>query len=143
VQGSSSSVAPRETKLRTIEVLIPVSSATMYGPSPSPSCRTGAAGVTSRARSRPIIGGSAAISSRASASLVAPGKTPPSIAPASRMWRTSARVSTPVIPTVPCMSSQSSQPRSALGASDALTASRMIAARACTRPDSFASALTP
>jgi hypothetical protein len=28
VHGSSSSVTPRETKLRTIEVLIPVSSAT-------------------------------------------------------------------------------------------------------------------
>ncbi len=30
-----------------------------------------------------------------------PGKTPPRIAPASRMWRTSARVSTPVIAGMP------------------------------------------
>jgi hypothetical protein len=80
---------------------------------------------------------------RASSSAIAPGKTPPSIAPASRMWRTSARVSTPVIPGTPQSRSQSSQPRSALGASSALTASRMIAARACIRSDSIASALTP
>ena len=69
---------------------------------------------------------------------MAPGKTPPSIAPASRMWRTSARVSTPVIPGTPQSSSQSSQPRSALGASSLLTASRMIAARAWIRSDSIA-----
>ena len=36
VQGSSSSVAPRGVKLRTIERLMPVSSATMRGPEPSP-----------------------------------------------------------------------------------------------------------
>ena len=59
------------------------------------------------------------------------------------MWRTSARVSTPVMPGTPQSSSQSSQPRSALGASSLLTASRMIAARAWTRSDSIASALTP
>ena len=99
--------------------------------------------MTARARSRPAIGGSAAISARASSSPIAAGKMPPSIAPASRMWRTSARVSTPVIPGTPQSSSQSSQPRSALGASSALTASRMIAPRAWMRSDSIASALTP
>ena len=102
-----------------------------------------AAGVTSRARSRPIIEGSAAISSRASSSAIDPGNTPPSMAPASRMWRTSARVSTPVMPGTPQSSSQSSQPRSALGASSLLTASRMIAARAWTRSDSIAACETP
>ena len=143
MHGSSSSVAPRSTKLRTIELLIPVSSATRRGPEPSPRTTCGSAIVTSRARSRPAIGGSAAISARASSSPMAAGKMPPSIAPASRMWRTSARVSTPVMPGTPQSSSQSSQPRSALGASSALTASRMIAARAWTRSDSIAAALTP
>ena len=68
---------------------------------------------------------------------------PPRIAPASRMWRTSARVSTPVIAGMPQSRSQSSQPRSAPGASSRLTAARMIAARAWMRSDSIASALTP
>ena len=143
VHGSSSSVAPRVTKLRTIEALMPVSSATMRGPEPSPACTCGRSGVTARARSRPVIGGSAAISSRASGSLVAAGKIPPGIAPASRMWRTSARVSTPVMAGTPRSRSQSSQPPSAPGAWSALTASRMIAPRAWTRSDSIASALTP
>ena len=142
-QGSSSSVAPRWVKLRMIDVLMPVSSATIRGPEPSPGMTRGSRGVTSRARSRPVIGGSAAISARASSSPMAPGKTPPSIAPASRMWRTSARVSTPVIPATPSAASHSSQPASAPGAPVASTASRMIAARAWTRSDSIASALTP
>ncbi len=122
---------------------MPVSSATTYGPEPSPWTVWASRGVTSRARSRPVIGGSAAISARASSSPIAPGKTPPSIAPSSRMWRTSARVSTPVMPATPQSASQSTQPPSALGASSALTASRMIAARAWTRSDSIASAETP
>ena len=49
---------------------------------PSPTTVSSAGRVTSRARSRPAIGGSAAISSRASRSAIAPGKTPPRIAPA-------------------------------------------------------------
>ena len=114
----------------------------MRGPSPSP-CSLMAAGVTSRARSRPAIGGSAAIRSRASASLMAAGKTPPRIAPAVRMWRTSARVSTPVMAGTPQSLSQSSQPRSAPGASSRLTAARMMAARAHGRSDSIASCETP
>ena len=87
--------------------------------------------------------GSAAISSRASRSEVVPANTPPRMAPRSRMWRTSARVSTPVIATMPQSCSQSSQPRSAPGASSRLIAARMIAARAWMRSDSIASALTP
>jgi hypothetical protein len=59
------------------------------------------------------------------------------------MWRTSARVSTPVIPGTPLSRSQSSQPVSADGASAALTASRMIAPRACARADSIAAPLAP
>src|SRR3954471_18862057 len=97
VHGCSSTVAPRTTRLRTIEDLMPVSIAAMrMSPSPSPTS-TVSAGVTSRARSRPVIGGSASISARASRSLTRSGKTPPRIAPALRMWRTRARVSTPVI----------------------------------------------
>ena len=57
----------------------------------------GAGVVTSRARSRPIIDGSASTRSRASASGVSAPKMPPRIAPSLRMWRTSARVSTSVI----------------------------------------------
>ena len=57
----------------------------MCGPVPSPWTIDGSRGVTSRARSRPAIGGSAAISARASSSVMLPGNTPPSIAPASRM----------------------------------------------------------
>ena len=87
----------------------------MRGPSPSPANVRGSAIVTSRARSRPTMLGSAAIRSRASASLISPGKTPPRIAPASRMWRTSARVSTPSMPGIPLSRSQSSQPCSAPG----------------------------
>ncbi len=95
------------------------------------------------ARSRPLIGGSAAISSRACAWLIRAGNTPPRIAPWSRMWRTSARVSRSVIAGIPQSISQSSQPRSALGASSRLTAARMIAARAWTASDSIASSETP
>src|SRR3954468_18685879 len=84
VHGCSSTVAPRATRLRTIEDLMPVSIAAMRM-SPSPTS-TVSAGGTSRARSRPVIGGSAAISSRASRSLNRSGKTPPRIAPADLMW---------------------------------------------------------
>jgi hypothetical protein len=59
------------------------------------------------------------------------------------MWRTSARVSTPVTAGTPRSVSQSSQPRSAPGASSAFVAARMIAARAHTPWDSIASALAP
>ena len=122
---------------------MPVSIATTRGPSlPWPS-RTGSLGVTSRARSRPVIGASAWTRSRASGSGVAPGKMPPRIAPASRMWRTSARVSTPVMPGMPQSRSQSSQPPSAPGASSRLTAARMITPRAWIASDSIASAETP
>ncbi len=70
---------------------------------------------TSRARSRPVIEGSAAISSRACASVTAAGNSPPFIAPWSRMWRTSARVSRSVIAGIPQSVSHDSQPRSARG----------------------------
>ncbi len=56
---------------------------------------------------------------------------------------TSIRVSTPLIPCTPLSLSQSSQPRSALGASSWLRASRMIAARAQARSDSIAAELAP
>jgi hypothetical protein len=74
---------------------------------------------------------------------MSPGKSPPRIAPALRMWRTSARVSTPEIRGTPWPASQSSQPPSATGASSRLPASRMIAARPQARPDSIAAADTP
>jgi hypothetical protein len=48
-----------------------------------------------------------------------------------------------VIAGTPETVSQSSQPRSALGASSVFVAARMIAARAHTRPDSIAAALAP
>ena len=122
---------------------MPVSSAAIRGPSLSPANTRGSAIVTSRARSRPTMLGSAAIRSRASRSLISPGKTPPRIAPASRMWRTSARVSTPSMPGIPFSASQSSHAPSAPGTSAWLTAARMIAARAWMRSDSIAAALTP
>ena len=89
------------------------------------------------------MGGSARISSRASSCGVVAANTPPRIAPSWRMWRTSVRVSTPVIHQAPLSLSQSSHPRSALGASSRLQASRMIAALAHARSDSIASELTP
>jgi len=61
--------------------------------------------------------GSASIRSRASFSDTSAAKIPPRIAPAERMWRTSARVSTPSMPGMPFSRSQLSQPWSALGAS--------------------------
>ena len=103
----------------------------------------GSPSVTSRARSRPIIDGSASTRSWASASDIEAGKIPPRIAPAERMCRTSARVSTPAIPGIPCSASQSSQPCSAPGASSVLVASRMIAPAAWIRSLSHASAETP
>ena len=121
--------------------LIPVSIPTTCGPSPSK--RTGSGGVTARARSAPSIEGSAAIRSRASASGISAGKMPPRIAPRSRMWRTRARVSTPLIPGTPQSSSQSSQPPSALATSSRFLASRMTTPRAWTRSDSIAAAETP
>ena len=68
---------------------------------------------------------------------------PPRIAPLSRMWRTSALVSTPLIPGMPQSLSQSSQPPSALATSSRFLASRMTTPRAWTRSDSIASAETP
>ena len=59
------------------------------------------------------------------------------------MCLTSARVSTPLIAGTPQSFSQSSQPRSAVGASSRLQASRMIAARAHARSDSIAWPLAP
>ena len=59
------------------------------------------------------------------------------------MCWTSERVSSPLIAGIPQSASQSSQPRSALGASSRLPASRMIAARAHTRSDSIAWELAP
>ena len=100
-------------------------------------------GVTSRARSRPVIAGSAAISASASDSETAAGNTPPGIEPRSRMWRTSARVSRSVIAGTPQSRSQVSQPPSAPGASSRSVPARMIAARAWMPSDSIASALTP
>ncbi len=67
VHGCSSTVAPRSRRLRTIESLTPVSIIAIRIPlhrRRSPSSTTGSRGVTSRARSRPVIAGSAAISSR-------------------------------------------------------------------------------
>ena len=114
----------------------------ILGPSPAPWWVT-SRGVTTAARSCPAIGGSASISSRASRSEISPVNTPPRIDPASRMCLTSARVSTPLIAGTPQSLSQSSQPRSAVGASSRLQASRMIAARAHARSDSIACALAP
>ena len=126
-----------------MDALMPESSTDMRGPSPACPCRLTRSGVTDRARSCPAIGGSAAISSRACASGIDAGNTPPRIAPASRMCMTSVRTSTPLIACTPQSSSQSSQPRSAVGASSRLHASRMIAARAQARSDSIACALVP
>ena len=68
-------------KLRMIECLIPVSRATMRGPSPSPAKTRGSGVVTSRARSRPTMLGSASTRSRASRSGTSAAKIPPRIAP--------------------------------------------------------------
>ena len=120
---------------------MPVSIAITRGPSPSRT--TGSLGVTSRARSRPLIGGSASIAARASASPTSAGKMPPRIDPLSRMCRTSERVSTPVIAGMPQSSSQVSHPPSAAGESSRSTPERMTTPRACTESDSIACADTP
>ena len=91
-----------------IERLIPVSIATTCAAEPSPRM-IGSLGVTSLAKSAPFMLGSASICARASDSLTEPSKIPPRIAPLSRMWRTSERVLTPVIPGMPCSTSQASQ----------------------------------
>ena len=116
MQGSRVSRQPCSRSWRTMLSLTPVSIPTTCGPSPSK--RTGSGGVTVRARSAPSIEGSAAIRSRASASGSSAGKMPPRIAPRSRMWRTSARVSTPLIAGTP----QSREPvePAALGGGDVL-----------------------
>ena len=74
-------------------------------------------GARSRARSRPVIAGSARSARAPRPRRCRAGKTPPRIAPASRMWRTSARVSRSVIAGTPQSASQLSQPPSAPGAS--------------------------
>ena len=89
------------------------------------------------------MSGSCSIRLRASDVVIADGNTPPRIAPRSRMWRTSARVSTSVIAGIAWPASQLSHPWVALGASSRSTAARMIAARACTRSDSMAGSDTP
>ena len=61
------------------------------------------------------MSGSASISSRACCSVTVAGNTPPRIAPRSRMWRTSARVSTSVIAGIAWLASQLSQPWVARG----------------------------
>ena len=104
---------------------------------------TGSLGVTSHARSRPAMLGSASISSRACDSGTSAGKMPPRIDPLSRMWRTSARVSIPLMPGTPQSASQVSQPPSAPGASSRSIPWRMTTPRACTALDSIASAETP
>jgi hypothetical protein len=65
------------------------------------------------------------------------------MAPRRRMCRTSARVSTSVMPGTPHASSHDSHPCSAPGESSRSTAARMIAARAWMRSDSIASLRTP
>ena len=72
-----------------------------------------------------------------------PGKTPPRMAPLSRMWRTSARVSTPLSAGTPQSASQVSQPPSACEESSRSTPSRITTARACTRSDSMWAEATP
>ena len=129
--------------LRTIEPLIPVSIPTMRGPGLSGSRISGSAGVTSRARSRPSIGGSAITRSIASASAISAGKTPPRMAPLSRMCRTSARVSIPESAGIPQSSSHVSQPPSACAASSRSIPSRITTARAWTASDSMCSSATP
>ena len=95
---------------------MPVSSAAIRGPSPSPSNDAAARRSSPRGRGRGRPCSARRRSARAPrASLISPGKTPPRIAPASRMWRTSARVSTPSMPGTPLSRSQSSQPCSAPG----------------------------
>ena len=121
---------------------MPVSIAAMRGPSPEP-WTVSSRGDTTRAKSAPAIAGSARTSAIASSALVAAPKTPPRIEPASRMWRTSARVSTSLIAGMPQSKSQSSQPRSAPGASSVFIAERMITARAQMRSDSIASPEVP
>ena len=84
-RGAARRSRPRRGGCATIERLTPVSIIAIRGPGPArrrSSDKRSAAGVTSRARSRPVIGGSAAISSRASVlGDVAPGTAPPRIAP--------------------------------------------------------------
>ncbi len=121
---------------------MPVSSTAIRGPSPAP-WRLTSRGLTRLARSCPAIAGSASISSRASRSDISPANRPPRIEPAWRMCWTSERVSSPLIAGTPQSRSQSSQPRSAEGASSRLHASRMITARAHARSDSIACAEAP
>ncbi len=79
----------------------------------------------------------------ASPSEVSAVKTPPRIAPRLRRWRTSARVSTPLMAGMPQSASQVSQPPSAFGAPSRSMPSRMITARAWTESDSMCAAATP
>ncbi len=65
------------------------------------------------------------------------------MAPLSRMWRTTARVSTPLMAGTRQSRSQVTQPPSALGESSRSTASRITTARAWTASDSCAPAETP
>ena len=122
---------------------MPVSIATIRGPGLSGSRMTASVGVTSRARSWPSIGGSARTRSIASPSGVPASNRPPRIAPLSRMWRTSARVSTPLSAGMPQSDSQVSQPPSAVAACSRSIPSRMITARVCTESDSVFAAFTP
>ena len=145
--GAARRVAPRARRLRTIESLTPVSIMAIDAAAPpcavegrARSARPGSP--RARGRARPSSG-SAAISARASSSATRAGKTPPRIAPGvadvaheragvevgdrrDRRSRAASRASRP---------RRRARPRGS-------TAARMIAARAWTRSDSIASALT-
>ena len=69
--------------------------------------------VTSAARSRPPIGGTRSAASRSVSTAALSVLTTARMAPRSRMWRVTARVSTPVTATTPRAESQASQPASA------------------------------
>ena len=89
------------------------------------------------------MAGSAIRRSLAAAVGRAASNTPPRMAPLSRMWRTSERVSTPVSAGTPQSRSQLSHPPSAFGESSRSTPSRMITARAWMRSDSMCAPATP
>ena len=146
VQGCSSTRAPRSRRLRTIESLMPgVDRGDRRAGvvAVSGSSMTGSAGVTSRARSAPAIGGSASTRSIASLSAARPGRRRRASRPgrgcgararACRRRRSPGRRSR--------RARSASRPRRA-GASSRSIPSRITTARAWTESDSMFSAATP
>ena len=98
---------------------------------------------TSPASSAPVISAEPRTRSSSASGSVSVVEMPTRIAPRSRRWRVSARVSTPVMPTTPCSRSSSSRLRRARQLDARRAGSRTTYPATQILRDSGSSSLTP